>query len=312
MRVCRYEVSGTETFGFYLNDEQVIDFSEVASQRGEQPRGEQHSPINTLLDLLPGGNQHPRATALFGSITPELVQQSARAISSVKLLTPLARPGKFLCLAGNYPQHVAEQGGQVEERARTVPYLFLKPDNTFTHPFDPIVIPESSPHQIDWEVELGVVIGKTCSKVSEEEAMSYVAGYTVVNDITDRGHLPNPGRTKRPRDTFFDWQHGKWHDTFCPWGPCFLAAEETIDPQNFHLKLHLNDTTEQDASTAEMVFPVAAIIEFVSEFVTLSPGDIISTGTPSGVGKAKGKFLKRGDQLIATIDGIGVLQNPVR
>jgi 2-keto-4-pentenoate hydratase/2-oxohepta-3-ene-1,7-dioic acid hydratase in catechol pathway len=132
-----------------------------------------------------------------------------------------------------------------------------------------------------------------------------------VNDISDRVFRPNPGRNQRPKDTFFDWQHGKWHDTFCPMGPCVLPADDCPDPQQLKMTLKVNGQIEQDASTADMVFPVAAVVSFVSSFVTLEPGDIISTGTPDGVGHAKGKYLKRGDVVEAAIEGIGVLRNPV-
>ena len=133
---------------------------------------------------------------------------------------PIAQPAKILLLAGNYATHVVERGGIAAERDETFPYVFMKPPTTtLTHPGDPIVIPRVSPDHIDWECELGVVIGRRCRDVDEAEALDYVAGYTVVNDISDRKFTPNPGRKPRERDKFFDWLHGKWHDTFCPIGP---------------------------------------------------------------------------------------------
>jgi 2-keto-4-pentenoate hydratase/2-oxohepta-3-ene-1,7-dioic acid hydratase in catechol pathway len=185
------------------------------------------------------------------------------------------------------------------------------PGTTLTHPGDPVRIPAVSPDKIDWEIELGVILGRRCRNVSERDALACVAGYTIVNDISDRGFRPNPHRIKRPKDGYFDWLHGKWHDTFCPMGPCVVSAADVADPQSLSLRLTVNGHVEQDASTAEMVFPVAAVIEFISSFVTLEPGDIISTGTPDGVGMAKNKFLKPGDVLEAAISGIGVLRNPV-
>ncbi len=202
---------------------------------------------------------------------------------------PIANPPKMLFLAGNYAKHVAERGGTTAEREETFPYVFMKPPSTtLTHPGDPIVIPKVSPDQIDWECELGVVIGRRCRHVDEDEAMGCIAGYTIVNDISDRSFKPNPGRKPRERDKFFDWMHGKWHDTFCPMGPCILSADVVPDPQALPLKLTVNGQIKQDATTAEMVFPVAAIVAFLSEFVTLQPGDVIATGTPSGVGSAIG------------------------
>ena len=128
--------------------------------------------------------------------------------------------------------------------------------------------------------------------------------------ITGGGEC-DPGRAERDRDWFFDWLHGKWHDTFGPMGPCVAPADQLTDPQKLHLTLRVNGAVEQDGSTAEMIFPVAAVVEFISNFVTLEPGDIISTGTTSGVGSAKGKFLKAGDKLEGEIEHIGVLRNPI-
>ena len=175
----------------------------------------------------------------------------------------------------------------------------------------PVVIPRVSPAAIDWELELAVVIGRLCKGVSEADALNYVAGYTVINDISNRRFKPNPQRKPRERDSFFDWLHGKWHDSFCPCGPCVATAETTGDPQSLKMQLSVTGHVHQDASTAQMIFPVAAVIEFISSFVTLEPGDIISTGTPEGVGNAKGIFLKPGDQLVARIDRIGELRSPV-
>ncbi|MBT5017558.1 MAG: fumarylacetoacetate hydrolase family protein [Planctomicrobium sp.] len=306
MRVCRFQYKSKIDFGFYTDDA-VIPIQVVASNAGvESPK------ISSLLDLLPGGEHFSFAEELESKLSPEIVSDLGIAHSALKLLVPIPNPSKLLLLAGNYAKHIEEGGGKSEEREKTFPYVFMKPPSTtLTNPGDPIKIPACSPDQIDWELELGVVIGKRCSKVSEADALEYVAGYTVVNDISDRAFHPNPYRAERPKDVFFDWLHGKWHDTFCPMGPCILSASEVVDPQNLKLQLTLNGEIEQDSSTAEMVFPVAAIIEFISSYVTLEPGDIISTGTPSGVGKAKGKFLRVGDTVAATIGGIGCLVNPI-
>ncbi len=147
--------------------------------------------------------------------------------------------------------------------------------------------------------------------VRESDALRYVAGYTVVNDFSDRGFRPNPGRTKREKDSFFDWQHGKWHDGFCPMGPCVLSADAVKNPQEFDLELQVNGETRQDSSTSRQIFPVAAVIEFISSFVTLEPGDIISTGTPAGVGNTTKTYLRAGDKIRASIAGIGVLENQI-
>jgi 2-keto-4-pentenoate hydratase/2-oxohepta-3-ene-1,7-dioic acid hydratase in catechol pathway len=185
------------------------------------------------------------------------------------------------------------------------------PTTTLNDPGGTIRIPRVSPDHIDYEAELGVVIGRRCRDVEEADALDYVAGYTIVNDITDRKYMPNPGRKPRERDKFFDWLHGKWHDTFCPVGPCLLSTDAVPDPQALPIRLTVNGETKQDGSTGQMIFPVAAVISFISRFVTLEPGDLISTGTPSGVGSSTGVYLKPGDVVVAEIGGIGRLENPV-
>ena len=185
----------------------------------------------------------------------------------------------------------------------------MKPATTYNDPEAAIPIPRVSSDYIDYECELGVVIGKTCRHASEQDALKYVAGYTVVNDISDRKYKPFTNRKERAKDGFFDWLHGKWHDGFCPMGPCVASTEAIPDPQALKLTQHINGELRQNASTAQMIFPVAAIIAFISQSVTLLPGDIIATGTAEGIGMALGKLLRPGDTLEAAIEGIGLLRN---
>ncbi len=309
MRLCRFEHNGTVAIGFY-SEESVIPLAAASEALGiETPA------CNQVTTFLPGGAGRDAVVALQETLTgADDGQLGGLAVptESVQLKVPVPNPTKLLLLAGNYSKHIEEGGGQAEERQATFPYVFMKPPlTTLNDPGNPVRIPAVSPDHIDWELELGVIIGKECHGVSEAEALDYVAGYTVVNDISDRKFKPNPGRTERPKDGFFDWLHGKWHDSFCPMGPCVLPADECDDPQDLALNLTVNGETEQSGSTAEMVFPVASVIEFISSFVTLVPGDIISTGTTSGVGSAKNKFLRSGDTVVASIGGIGSLVNPV-
>jgi 2-keto-4-pentenoate hydratase/2-oxohepta-3-ene-1,7-dioic acid hydratase in catechol pathway len=307
MRLCRFHHAGADQAGFY-NDDSVIPLTKAAAAHGvEVPESD------CLLALLPGGASRDAVTKLQDELTDDEKASLSIPLSELQLLVPVARPSKLLLLAGNYSKHIEEGGGQAAEREQTIPYVFMKPpETTLTHPGDAVRIPAVSPDHIDWELELGVIIGRQCKGVSEADALSYVAGYTVVNDISDRQFKPNPGRVERDKDGFFDWLHGKWHDTFCPMGPCILPADEQADPQTLKLSLRVNGEVEQDGSTAEMVFPVAAVVEFVSSFLTLMPGDVISTGTTAGVGAAKNKYLKAGDLLEAEIENIGVLRNPVQ
>jgi 2,4-didehydro-3-deoxy-L-rhamnonate hydrolase len=310
MRLCRYHQDDSAQFGFYKNDEQIIPLAIAAeTQNCELP------DVDSLLAFLPGGEHRETIRDLqqrLAGLFDEELDPICIPTDSVSLLVPIPDPPKLMLLAGNYRKHVEEQGGKASERDATFPYVFMKPPSTtLTHPGAPIHLPDISPDRIDWELELGVIMGKRCKAVKERDALDYVAGYTVVNDISDRGFRPNPTRDERPRDAFFDWLHGKWHDSSCPMGPCILPADELPNPQSLQMTLKVNRAIEQDGSTSEMVYPVAAVIEFVSSFVTLEPGDIISTGTTSGVGAAKGRFLKRGDLIEAEIEGIGILQNPV-
>ncbi len=308
MRICRFERAGATEAGFY-GDDRVIPLSNAAQAAGvEAPTGDD------LVSLLPGGTQRGAVVRLqdaFAALSDDAKAAASVPTNEVALRVPFPAPSKLMLLAGNYSKHVAETGGHVEVRANTFPYVFMKPTTTLTHPGDAIRIPAVSPDHIDWEIELGIIIGRECKGVSEADALASVAGYTVVNDVSDRKFRPNPGRVERPKDKFFDWLHGKWHDTFCPMGPCVVPADDIADPQQLPMKLTVNGNVEQDASTSEMDFPVAAVVSFLSSWVTLQPGDIISTGTPDGVGAAKGKFLKPGDIIEASIGRIGVLRNPV-
>jgi len=316
MRVCRFRYDDLVLTGFY-SDDVVIPLDQAAEMYSRETGDELLLPsTEDLLDLLPPAGASFRLARELAAWVQDLDETARDELAipcdEVRLLVPLPSPPKMLFLAGNYAKHVAERGGTAAEREETFPYVFMKPPSTtLTHPGDPIEIPRGSPDQIDWECELGVVIGRRCRNVEESEALDYVAGYTVVNDVSDRGFRPNPGRKTRERDKFFDWQHGKWHDTFCPMGPCILSADEVPDPQDLPIQLTVNGQVKQKATTAEMVFPVAAVVSFLSRFVTLEPGDVIATGTPSGVGSATGTYLKPGDLVRATIAPIGTLENPV-
>ncbi|MFO0910184.1 MAG: fumarylacetoacetate hydrolase family protein [Isosphaeraceae bacterium] len=317
MRLCRFRLDDDLILTGFYHDDRVIPLDQAADAYGEATNEDLFIPVSDeLTDLLPPDGEGFEAAATLArwveSVDPETLETLSIPIDEVQLLVPISHPRKLLLLAGNYAAHVAERGGTTAEREETFPYVFMKPPTTtLTNPGDPVIIPCVSPDCIDWECELGVVIGRRCRDVSEDEALGFVAGYTVVNDISDRKFQPNPGRKPRERDKFFDWLHGKWHDTFCPIGPCLTTADAIPDPQALAIRLSVNDETKQDATTGQMVFPVAAIVSFLSRFVTLEPGDIISTGTPAGVGSATGTYLRPGDVLRATIDGIGTLENPV-
>lgn len=315
MRVCRFRHEDSDLLGYYADDR--VYPLDLAAEAFAADVGEdlELEGIDDLLGLLPpdgiGGDAARRLSDWIDQADPEQLEDLAIPVNETDLVVPIPNPPKILLLAGNYAEHVAERGGVAVERQETFPYVFMKPKTTLSDPGSAVVIPKISPNQIDWECELGVVIGRTCRNVTEAEAIRYVAGYTVVNDISDRAFRPNPGRRARDRDKHFDWMHGKWHDTFLPVGPCILSANVVRDPQDLRLRLTVNGQVKQNASTSQMVFPVAAVIAFLSQWMTLEPGDLIATGTPSGTGSATGTFLKAGDTVVASIEGIGDLESVI-
>lgn len=311
MRLCRFDDGDGPQAGFYF-DERVVPLKAAADA---YTRAGGESPVfpsdDSLLDFLPLGRYHGIVQGLYQWLEehPDL---PGFDISEIRLLMPNPCPNKLFLLAGNYAKHIEEGGGIAAKREETFPYVFMKPPTTtLTDPGAPVTIPKVSPDYIDWELELGVVIGKGGKHISEADALSHVAGYTVFNDISDRKFRPNPNRKEREKDKFFDWLHGKWHDNSCPCGPCITSANTITDPQTLGMKLAVNSEVFQEASTSQQIFPVAAVIEFISSFVTLEPGDMISTGTSAGVGNTTQSWLKPGDRIEASIEQIGTLISPV-
>ena len=314
MRLCRFDDGDGPRAGFYYDDF-VILLSDAARICGEVSGHAIDLPdSDDLLPLLPPDGKYFDAVSLVYQWLEETGNDEhlRKPVSDTRLLVPIPRPPKLFLLAGNYAAHIEEGGGIAAEREDTFPYVFMKPPSTtLTDPNSPVIIPKVSPDHIDWELELGVVIGRGGKHIAESDALDHVAGYTVFNDISDRKFRPNPGRKERERDKFFDWQHGKWHDGSCPCGPCIASAASLPDPQNLEMKLSVNGSIRQDASTAQQIFPVAAVIEFLSRFVTLEPGDMISTGTAAGVGNTSKTYLKADDKIDAWIENIGTLHSTV-
>jgi 2-keto-4-pentenoate hydratase/2-oxohepta-3-ene-1,7-dioic acid hydratase in catechol pathway len=232
------------------------------------------------------------------------------ALAEVRLLAPLRRPPKLLALARNYQDHITEAGSPPVDKRRIVPKLFLKPSSAIIGPDEPVCLPTIS-HQTDWEVELAVVIGTQCRNVSDDRALEHVFGYTVANDISARSTDWGVERDPDQWNEFFDWLNGKWPDGFAPLGPYILTADAIPDPQSLELSLSLNGERKQHSTTREMISTVAETIAFASRFMTLEPGDIIETGTPSGVGATTGTYVKAGDVMEASIERLGTLRTPV-
>jgi 2-keto-4-pentenoate hydratase/2-oxohepta-3-ene-1,7-dioic acid hydratase in catechol pathway len=233
-------------------------------------------------------------------------------LDSVKLLAPIPRPNKVLALAGNYIEHIKEAGLKLglsdSPRKTTVPRPFLKPPTVVTAPDEQIPWPAYS-EQIDYELELAVVIGKKAKSIRPNDAPQVIAGYTIVNDVSARSVTFAKNRAKRPWDEFYDWLNGKWADGFLPMGPYLLTADEIVDVQNLEMTLTVNGRLRQKANTSQMIYPVVDIVSFLSCIMTLEPGDVIATGTPSGVGLATGNYLRSGDRIECALENLGTLTN---
>jgi len=228
----------------------------------------------------------------------------------VQLLAPIPKPGKILAVAGNFQSHIKEGGGQEVDKTRITPRFFLKPSNSTVGPGGLILRPKLSP-AVDYELELGVVIGAHAHSVSPADALDYVAGYTIFNDVSARRLTLAETRDERPWDDFFDWLNGKWFDTFSAMGPYVATADEIADPQNLAMRLWVNGELRQEGNTGQMIFNVAELVAFISQFTTLEPGDVIATGTPAGVGDTTGRYLQAGDVVVGAIQGLGELRNIV-
>jgi len=210
-----------------------------------------------------------------------------------RLGSPVARPSKILCIGLNYRKHAEEAGMPVPE----APILFMKASSSLCGPFDPIYIPRNST-QTDWEVELAVVIGKRAKYITKENAYDYIAGYCVHNDVSERDFQLRHGG---------QWTKGKSADHFAPLGPYLVTKEEIPDPHQLSIWLEVNGELLQNSSTSDLIFDIPTLVSYVSNYMTLLPGDVISTGTPSGVGMGlkEPRYLKAGDRVRLGIEGLG-------
>lgn len=242
--------------------------------------------------------------------TKDLPKGTVYKLSDVSLKAPITWPGKIFCLAGNYAEHIREAGRQVPGKEKMASRVFMKPNTAIIGDGDHILIPKRG-NKIDWEAELAVVIGRRGKYIPQNQAYDYVAGYTIMNDVSERELIIDAEREPSEWNRFFDWLNGKWMDTFAPMGPCLVTKDEIKDPHNLRITLKVNGETKQDSNTGSMIFDIPELIEFTSRLTTLEPGDIISTGTPSGVGSSIGQFLKKGDVVEVEIEKIGVLRNSV-
>lgn len=275
MKLIRFGTPQNEKPGVQLQDGTRLDVSAFGSDYDENFFGTEG--IEKLSQWL---EQH---------------QDSCPVVASdVRLGAPLARPSKIVCVGLNYAKHAEESGMAPPEE----PVLFFKASSAITGPFDPIRIPKGST-KTDWEVELALVIGKKASYVSEKEALNHVAGYVLHNDVSERAfQLERSGQ----------WVKGKSCDTFAPLGPFIATTDEIKDPNSLDLWLKLNGKLMQKSNTSDFIFNVQEVVSHISQFMTLLPGDIISTGTPFGVGLGltPPQYLKEGDEVELGIEGLGI------
>lgn len=271
MKLIRFGEPGREKTGVIIDDKRY-DTSAFGEDYGEQ------------------FFENDGLNRLGAFVSSNLLPQVA---DDVRLGCPLARPSKIVCIGLNYVDHARETNATPPAE----PVIFMKATTAVTGPNDNIVIPKNS-KKTDWEVELAIVIGKKASYVSEADALDYVAGYVLHNDVSEREFQIERGGT---------WDKGKGCDTFAPIGPFVATADEIADPHNLRLWLKLNGKTMQDGNTSNFIFNIPHLVSYTSQFMTLLPGDIISTGTPAGVGLGMNPnvYLKPGDVVELGIDGLG-------
>ena len=292
MRLVTYESNGNWRAGIGIGDK-VVDASLAGTDAQINSDGSGISN-RAILQWTPDlqSNLERAARALADSNQAGVYQAN-----DLRLGPPIPDPDKIICLGLNYRSHAEEAGFKPPE----VPILFAKYRNALTGPTSPILLPRLS-EEIDYEAELAVVIGKRCREVAAEAALDHVAGYMAFHDVSARDLQFRTGQ----------WLSGKSLDTFAPCGPA-LVVNEISDPQNLNIATRLNGQTLQESNTRHMIFSVAATIAYISQLMTLEPGDIIATGTPEGVGFKRNPpiFLRDGDVVEVEIEGIGLLRNPV-
>lgn len=277
MRLVRYGRPGKEKPGLFDEEGRLRDLSGI-------------------IDDIDASVLSDKALRKLAKIDPKTLP---RVAGNPRFGVPVKGVGKFIGIGMNYADHALETGSAVPKE----PIFFTKATSCLSGPDDPVQLPKGS-KKTDWEVELGVVIGTRAQYVKEDEALKYVAGYCVVNDVSERAFQFEMGS---------QWDKGKGCDTFGPVGPFLVTRDEILDVQDLDLYLELNGKRMQSGNTANMIFTVAQIVSYVSRFMTLEPGDIITTGTPPGVGMGRSpqRFLKKGDKLRLGIAGLGEQQQEV-
>ena len=282
----------------------IIDLYQAAQSAGENPQ-----IFSDMITFLESGSEE---TSLAGRLVEQGVAEGwGKAFGPDDLKAPVPCPRKLFAVAGNYLEHIEEGGHVADPQDKETPRIFMKPpSSTVIGPGESIRISPVA-QAIDWEGELAVVMGRRVKAVKADRALDYVAGYTIMNDVSERDLKIWDRSESRVQDQFFDWLNGKWYDTFAPMGPWIVTPEDIPDPQTLDISTYVNEERKQHCNSAQMIFSVAMIIEYLSAMVTLEPGDVISTGTVAGVGAISGQYLQPGDQVRVEISEIGQLSNRV-
>jgi acylpyruvate hydrolase len=284
MKLVTFQIDGQARPGRLAGDE-IVDLRPLAPD------------VRSILEL----GLLSRAATASGPTLPR---------TQAKLLAPIRNPGMVLSVGMNYHEHLKEMKTPVPEK----PAAFTKSVASIIGPDAPIRIPPSNPDMLDWEGEFSVVIGRPCHRVKAAQALDYVAGYTIVNDVSARDWVAPIFSAKGVMGPIHAWEHnllGKMFPTFCPMGPVLATRDEVPDPANVNLQTRLNGEVMQDANTDDLVFSIVELIEYYSQFYLFQPGDVITTGSPSGVGYGRSpkRFMKAGDVVEVEVEGIGLLRN---
>jgi len=280
MKLVTFVHNGSTRIGALVGADRVVDFSQADP-----------SLPGDMIGLLRGGE------AALAAARQAAGSSQTLALADVKLLAPVPHPDKIICIGLNYSDHAAETGQPIPK----FPIVFSKYSNTVIATGENIVLPRVS-NEVDYEAELGFVIGKTARHVSAANALEYIAGYMPINDVSARDY----------QTRISQWTMGKTFDTFAPMGPALVTSDEVGDPGNLAISLTINGETLQNSNTNKLIFGVPQLVEALTEVMTLQPGDVVSTGTPPGVGMARNpkRYMRPGDVVNITIEKLGTLSNP--
>ena len=316
MKLVTFAIEKKERIGAVIaNDKIVVDLAAADKALSRKEKRKAHDFFSDMMSLLEAGSKGMSAArAAVKAAESKLGKADSKVthnLKRVRLRAPNPHPRKLLCLAGNYQDHLEEGGGKMVAQDYETPYIFMKPPTTTViAPGESILISPIA-KTVDWEGELCVVMGRKAKAVKAKDALRYVAGYTCMNDVSERKLEVKKRSDPRPNDSWFDWLNGKWLDTFAPHGPWIVTTDEIKNPQTLDISTYINGERKQHNNSGQMLTPVASIIEYISAFLTLEPGDMISTGTISGVGATTGTYMKKGDVVEVEISRIGVLRNKV-